>query len=67
MIEPFRHLINRSILEIQGNMHKKDYAFSRKGIIVISNKLKGKYTAHLSDIFDRKQEQVSEEKMAIKE
>jgi CRISPR/Cas system-associated endonuclease Cas1 len=43
MIETFRHLVDRSILDIQYPMRKKDYAFSRNGIVVLSNELKASY------------------------
>lgn len=54
MIEPFRHLIDRSVFEIQDQIRKKDYCFSREGIVVLSDELKGKYIELLSTIFDRK-------------
>ena len=54
MIEPFRHLVDRSIFEVQDQIKKKDYAFSREGIVVLSDELKKKYIALLSTIFDRK-------------
>ncbi|MGI0026329.1 MAG: CRISPR-associated endonuclease Cas1 [Nitrosopumilaceae archaeon] len=54
MIEPFRHLIDRSVFEIQDQIRKKDYAFSRDGIVVLSDDLKKKYINLLSTIFDRK-------------
>lgn len=54
MIEPFRHLIDRSVFEIQDHIRKKDYIFSRSGIVVLSNDLKRKYIELLSTIFDRK-------------
>jgi CRISPR-associated protein Cas1 len=43
MIEPFRNLVDTSILEIQNVIRKKDYLFMRQGIIVISNELKDQY------------------------
>lgn len=54
MIEPFRHLIDRSVFEIQDDIRKKDYCFSREGIVVLSDELKRKYLDLLSTIFDRK-------------
>lgn len=54
MIEPFRHLIDRSVFEIQNYIRKKDYCFSREGIVVLSEELKRKYIDLLSSIFDRK-------------
>lgn len=54
MIEPFRHLIDRSVFEIQDQIRKKDYCFSREGIVVLSDELKRKYIDLLSTIFDRK-------------
>jgi CRISPR-associated protein Cas1 len=54
MIEPFRHIIDRSILEIQNHIGKNDYVFSRQGIVVLSHDLKRKYIELLSKIFDRK-------------
>lgn len=56
MIEPFRHLVDRSIFEIQDHIGKNDYAFSRQGIVVLSNILKTKYVDLLSAIFDRKRD-----------
>ena len=54
MIEPFRHLVDRSILEIQGQIRKKDFAFSRDGVVVLSNELKKRYIDLLTDILDSK-------------
>lgn len=54
MIEPFRHLIDRSVFEIQDSIGKRDYAYSRDGIVVLSDDLKKKYIELLSSIFDRK-------------
>jgi CRISPR-associated protein Cas1 len=54
MIEPFRHLVDRSIFEIQDHIKMKDYAFSRQGIAVFSDELKRKYIYLLSTILDRK-------------
>ncbi len=56
MIEPFRHLIDRSVFEIQDQIRKKDYVFSRDGIVVLSDELKKKYIDLLSTIFDRKRD-----------
>jgi CRISPR-associated protein Cas1 len=54
MIEPFRHLVDKSVFEIQGHISKKDYAFSRQGIVVLSNALKKKYIDILTNILDSK-------------
>ena len=54
VVEPFHHLIDRSILEILDIMRKKDYVFTQEGILVLSDELKSKYINLLSDIFDRK-------------
>jgi CRISP-associated protein Cas1 len=54
MVEPFRHLVDRSILEIQNQIRKKDYVFSRDGIVVLSNELKKKYVDTLTCTLDRK-------------
>jgi len=54
MIEPFRHLVDRSVFEIQDHIRKKDYAFSSEGVVMLSNELKKKYIDLLSTIFDRK-------------
>ena len=54
MIEPFRHVVDRSAFEIQDEIRKKDYAFSREGVVMLSNELKKKYIDLLSTIFDRK-------------
>jgi CRISPR-associated protein Cas1 len=56
MVEPFRHLVDRSIFEIQEHIGKNDYAFSRQGIVVLSDELKRKYIDLLSVIFDRKRD-----------
>jgi CRISP-associated protein Cas1 len=56
MVEPFRHLVDRSIFEIQDQIGKNDYAFSRQGIVVLSDKLKRNYLDLLSAIFDRKRD-----------
>ena len=54
MIEPFRHLVDRSVFEIQDSITKRDYAFSKTGVVVLSDSLKKKYIELLSSIFDRK-------------
>ena len=54
MIEPHRHLVERSVYDIQDQIRKKDYAFSVKGIVVLSRQLKKKYVDLLSDILERK-------------
>src|SRR3989442_4035600 len=54
MVEPFRHLIDRSIFEIQDLIRKKDYIYSREGIVVLSDELKHNYIELLSTIFGRK-------------
>ena len=56
MIEPFRHLIDRSVFEIQDEIRKSGYIFSRKGIVVLSDDLKSKYISLLSSIFDRRRD-----------
>lgn len=56
MIEPFRHIVDRSVFEIQGEIRKKDYVFSRQGIVVLSDELKWKYVDLLSAILDRKRD-----------
>jgi CRISP-associated protein Cas1 len=56
MIEPFRHLVDRSIFEIQDQIRKKDYAFSRQGIVVLSDELKRRYIETLSSVMDRKRD-----------
>lgn len=56
MIEPFRHLIDRSVFEIQGSIRKSHYIFSRDRIVVLSNPLKNKYVDLLSSIADRKRD-----------
>ncbi|MDE2590997.1 MAG: CRISPR-associated endonuclease Cas1, partial [Patescibacteria group bacterium] len=56
MIEPFRHLVDRSVFEIQDQILKKDYIYSREGIVVLSDELKQKYIELLSTIFDRKRD-----------
>jgi CRISP-associated protein Cas1 len=56
MIEPFRHLVDRSVLEIQSHIKMKDYAFSREGTVVLSDELKRKYIDLLSSTFDRKRD-----------
>ncbi len=54
MIEPFRHLVDRSVFEIQDSIGKNDYAYSRNGIVVLSDDLKKRYIELLSSVFDRK-------------
>lgn len=56
MIEPFRHLIDRSVFEIQDQIEKKDYVFSREGIVVLSETIKRRYVDLLSSILDRKRD-----------
>jgi hypothetical protein len=43
MIEPFRHLVDKSVFEIQDLIPRTDYAFSRDGIVVLSGDLKIRY------------------------
>ena len=54
MIEPFRHLVERSVYDIQDQIRKKDYIFSVKGTIVLSRELKKIYVDLLSNILERK-------------
>jgi CRISPR-associated protein Cas1 len=56
MIEPFRHLIDRSVFEIQDSIRKKDYIFSRDGIVVLSDEIKKCYVDLLTSILDRKRD-----------
>jgi CRISPR-associated protein Cas1 len=56
MIEPFRHLIDRSIFEIQDSIRKSDYIFSRDGIVVLSDEIKKRYIDLLTTILDRKRD-----------
>jgi CRISPR/Cas system-associated endonuclease Cas1 len=72
IIEPFRYLVDKSVFEIQDKIRKKDYAFSREGIIVVlSDELKRKYIDLLSVFLIEseitRQGQELEELMAIKE
>ena len=54
MIEPFRHLVERSVYDIQDQVRKKDYVFSVKGIVVLSRELKKKYIDCLDGILNKK-------------
>ena len=54
MIEPFRHLVERSVYDIQEQIRKKDYVFSVKGVIVLSRELKKRYIDCLDSILNRK-------------
>tara|TARA_B100000446_G_scaffold134353_1_gene126474 strand:+ start:143 stop:529 length:387 start_codon:yes stop_codon:yes gene_type:complete len=54
MIEPHRHLVERSVYDIQEQIKRKDYAFSRDGIVVLSNDLKKKYIDCLDGILNRR-------------
>jgi CRISPR-associated protein Cas1 len=56
MIEPFRHVVDRSVFEIQDSIRKVDYIFSREGIVVLSNDLKKRYIDKLTEILDRKRD-----------
>jgi CRISP-associated protein Cas1 len=56
MIEPFRHVVDRSIFEVQDQIRHKDYAFSKLGIVVLSDDLKRRYIDLLSAIMDRKRD-----------
>jgi hypothetical protein len=50
---------NGAILAVLGTLatiRKKDYAFSRQGIVVLSDELKRKYIELLSSILDRKRD-----------
>ena len=54
MIEPHRHLVERSVYDIQDQIRKKDFIFSGKGVVVLARELKKKYIDCLSSILDRK-------------
>ena len=54
MIEPFIHLVERSVYEIQEQIRKKDYVFSVKGVVVLSRELKKRYIDCLDGILNRK-------------
>lgn len=56
MIEPFRHVVDRSVFEIQDSINRKDYTFSREGVVVLSYELKKRYIDKLSEILDRKRD-----------
>lgn len=56
MIEPFRHLVDRSVFEVQESVAKDDFIYSRKGIVVLSYDLKEKYISFLTSLFDRKRD-----------
>jgi CRISP-associated protein Cas1 len=56
MIEPFRHLVDRSVFEIQDTIRKKDYIFSSEGIVVLSIELKKQYINLLTSILDRRRD-----------
>lgn len=56
MIEPFRHIVDRSVFEVQHEIKKSDYIFSRKGVVVLSDSLKSKYINLLSYVFDRRRD-----------
>lgn len=56
MIEPFRHIVDRSIFEIRDSIRKRDYIFSRAGIVVLSDDLKKRYIDLLTSILDRKRD-----------
>ena len=56
MIEPFRHLVDRNVFEIQDSIRKVDYIFARDGVVVISNELKKRYIDPLTSILDRRRD-----------
>jgi CRISP-associated protein Cas1 len=56
MIEPFRHVVDRSVFEIQDLIKKKGYAFSKEGVVVLSDELKQRYIEKLSEVLDRKRD-----------
>ena len=55
-IEPFRHLVARSVFEIQDSIRKSDYLFSREGIVVLSDELRNRYIDLLTSVLDRKRD-----------
>lgn len=59
MIEPFRHLVDRSVFEIQDSIRKEDYIFSKDGIVVLSDELKKRYIDLLTSILDRKRDHLA--------
>lgn len=56
MIEPFRHLVDRSVFEIQDSIGKSDYIFSRDGVVVLSTDVKKRYVDLLTSVLDRKRD-----------
>jgi CRISPR-associated protein Cas1 len=56
LIEPFRHVVDRSVFEMQDSIKNKDYVFSRNGIVVLSYDLKKRYIEKLTEILDRKRD-----------
>ena len=54
MIEPFRHLVERSVYDIQDQIRKKDFIFSGKGVVILSRQLKKKYIECLDGILNRR-------------
>jgi len=56
MIEPFRHLVDRTVFQIRNQIRKKDYTYSRQGIVVLSDELKSKYIELFSAEFDKKRD-----------
>lgn len=56
MIEPFRHVVDRSVFEIQESISKNDFIYSRDGIVVLSHDLRQKYIELLTAILDRKRD-----------
>ena len=48
------YLVERSVYDIQDQIIRKDYAFSRDGIVVLSNELKKKYIDCLDGILNKK-------------
>lgn len=56
MIEPFRHLMDRCVYEVQDSIRKRDYIFSRDGIVILSSDLKKHFIDLLSKILDRRRD-----------
>ena len=56
MIEPFRHLVDRSVFEIQDGLSKEDHIYSKEGVVVLSKDLKKRYIDLLALVFDRKRD-----------
>lgn len=56
MIESFRHLVDRSVFEVQQSIIQDDFIYSRDRVVVLSHELKENFIKLLTSILDRRRD-----------